>query len=449
MSPKGMTERARPVWSERLRSERLRRAPRWSQVRAAAALEEKAREFNLAVPSRESLLRMVKGWERGDHEPSDFYRSLWSIAYDVPERTLFAELPQSSLSVLGLGLVAVEADQHTGGDHMHRRDALLSGSLLGGLAFIGPNQHFRVGMTEVRDISATTRSLQRWDRQFGGWLPYQAAMGHVDSAMRLTRGTYSEKVGDHLLPAIADLCGVTGWIAYDVGQPQEALRYFSLGVQLSQQGQDQALATRLLCDMARVNADLGNPMQSFELLGLARHLAQSGLPAIVLAKLHSMEAKTFAILGKPDECQMAIHQAEKALARGSDQDTPGWISYFDEAQFSGVLGSCYRDLARSDSRFALKAEEPIRHAMKTRHPDQHPNRALDHINLATTRLLRGEIDGMIDDASRAADLAKSLRSQRVNSRLHSLTQRIPRSSHKRQGVADLRDKVSGLSAVGI
>jgi hypothetical protein len=100
--------RTRPAWADRLREARLRRTPKWSQLRAVLALEEKGKEFDLALPSRESLLRMTKGWERGDHEPGDFYRSLWALVYDTPERVLFAELPPSALSVLGLGLVAVE-----------------------------------------------------------------------------------------------------------------------------------------------------------------------------------------------------------------------------------------------------------------------------------------------------------------------------------------------------
>lgn len=150
---------------------------------------------------------MLKGWERGDHEPNDFYRSLWSIVYEVPERVLFAELPPSTLSVLGLGLVAVEGDHATAGvgAAMERRKVLLGGTLLGALTFTGPAGSYRVGMTEVREVANVARTMQRWDRQFGGWIPYQAAVGYVDSALRLVKGSYTDKVGHALLPAVADL----------------------------------------------------------------------------------------------------------------------------------------------------------------------------------------------------------------------------------------------------
>lgn len=432
------------LWATRLRTERLRHTPPWSQLRAAMALEETARRCGVAVPSRESLLRMVKGWERGDHQPSDFYRSLWSMVYSVPERVLFAELPPSALSALGLGLVAAEPREDVGGQPIRRRELLASGSLLGSLAFVGPAQPLRVGMIEVHEVSSAARSLQRWDRQFGGGVPYQAAVGFVDSAMRLVRGTYTERTRRALLPAVADLCAITGWIAHDVGDTRQALGYFSLGVQVAQQGQDFSVAARLLNDMARVNADLGNPMQSVELLQLARHVCEPHISAPVAAKLHSLEAKTYAILGRADECIQAIHEAKRRLAEDTNASRPGWILYFDEAQLDGVIGSCFRDLASTDPRFAARAEAPIQRAMRNRGHDQFRNRALDHLNLAITRLRRGEIDGMVEVGTAAVDMALGLKSHRVSARLQALSRQPAVATSRLPSVADLRHRIATL-----
>jgi hypothetical protein len=389
---------------------------------------------------------MVKGWERGDHEPGDFYRSLWALVYETPERVLFAELPPSAMSVLGLGLVAVEstAAGSESGDLVKRRSVLLGGSLLGALTFVSPSDTYRVSMNEVREVAAAGRTLQRWDRQFGGWVPYQAATGYVDSAMRLVRGSYTEKIGRRLLPAVADLCAVAGWIAYDIGQHQESQTYFALGVQVAQQGEDAALAARLLCDMARVNADLGNPMQSVELLGIASHLARTNVTPTVLAKLHSMEAKTYAILGRPEPCRRALGLAEVQLAHGLTDGDPVWIEYFDEAQFAGVAGSCYRDLAAVDATHAVRAEAPIQQAMTSRSKEQIRNQVLDRVNLATARLRRRELDGMCHEGGLAVDLAGSLKSHRVSSRLLSLAKQAEpfRSTHS--GVTALCERIGAL-----
>lgn len=441
----------RPAWADRLKEARLKRVPSWSQVRAAMALEEKGREFGLTLPSRDSLVRMLKGWERGDHEPSDFYRSLWAFVYDAPERMLFAELPPSALSVLGLGLVAVEGGftHAEGGDAMRRRNVLLGGSLLGSFALISPPDPYRVGMHEVREVATAARTLQRWDRQFGGWVPYQAAAGYVDSAIHLVRGSYSDKVRHHLLPTVADLCAVTGWIAYDVGQFEESQRYFALGVQIAQQGEDAALAARALCDMARVNADLGNPMQSVELLGLANHLVTgSTVPPAVLAKVSSMEAKTYAILGRPEPCHRALNAAETHLSQGSSSDDPVWIRYFDEAQLAGVIGSCYRDLAARDPSQAVKAEEPIRRAMAGRSTEQIRNQALDRANLATARLRRRELDGAAEEVDHAVGLALRLKSHRVNTRLRLFAKQSERYRKDHSGINDAYEQIALLAELG-
>lgn len=434
-----------PAWAQRMRQARHQQDARWSQLRAVTALTQKAAEYKLAIPSRESLLRMLKGWERGDHEPNDFYRSLWSIVYSVPERVLFAELTPSTLSVLGLGLVAVEADHGAGDerDTKERRQVLLGGTLLGALAFTGPAGAYRVGIGEAREVARAARSLQRWDRQFGGWIPYQAALGYVDSALRLVKGSYTEKVAAVLLPAVADLCAVTGWIAYDVGRTQNALEYFSMGVQIAQQGSDAALAGKLLCDMARVNADLGNPMQSVELLGLADYMLTKAPPA-VQAKIHSMEAKTYAILGNAEKCERALAKAENQLEQAPRGDEPAWIGYFDVAQFAGVVGSCYRDLAHGDPRSALRAEAQILKALQARSEEQIRNRALDHTNLATARLCRRDLDGMCDEGNKAIDIAVALRSHRVSYRLRSLATGAIRYERTSRAVAHLRERIRYL-----
>jgi hypothetical protein len=389
---------------------------------------------------------MIKGWERGDHVPSDFYRLLWSKVYNVSERILFAELPPPALPVLGHGLTAAGTHSDAGGDAMRRRELLVSGSLLGSLAFIGPSQPLRVGMTEVREVSAAARSLERWDRQFGGGVPYSAAVGYVDSAMRLVRGTYTERVGRRLLPAVADLYAVAGWAAHDVGETRQALTYFSLGVQVAQQGQDAAVAARLLSDMARVNADLGNTPQSMELLELARHLSRSGISTVVLAKLRSMEAKTYAILGRPEECRRSMCEAEQHLSAGSSDEHPAWIRYFTEAQLAGVIGSCFRDLAKYDGRFAAEAEAPIELAMRGRSHNQLRNRALDHLNLAISRLRRGEIDGMLQDGTAALTLGTALKSHRFTSRMQALSREATLLNSRTPGIVEFRDQVAALAA---
>ncbi|AVT39317.1 hypothetical protein C6W10_25985 [Plantactinospora sp. BB1] len=213
---------------------------------------------------------------------------------------------------------------------------------------------------------------------------------------------------------------------------------------MAQQGSDAILAARLLCDMARVNADLGNPMQSIELLTLGLHISQSKAPAAVSAKLHSMEAKTFAILGQVKQCELAIGRAERKFSVDDGVDTPSWIGYFDRAQFSGVLGSCYRDLAPKGKQFAAQAEKSIKEAMTSRNKKQIHNRALDHLNLATVWLSQRELNGMAEQAGEALELAAHLKSHRVHRSLHRLSRAALSVDAKERSVQALHQQVSEL-----
>lgn len=61
----------RPAWAQRIRDERTARG--WSQSQLVAALRMHADE---ELPEDQSLLRRVKSWEAGEHEPDSFYRPL-------------------------------------------------------------------------------------------------------------------------------------------------------------------------------------------------------------------------------------------------------------------------------------------------------------------------------------------------------------------------------------
>lgn len=65
-----------PVWAIRLRAER--RGKLWTQRDMAKHLADAADPRTRArLPERESLIRMIKDWEAGRHQPKDPYRLLY------------------------------------------------------------------------------------------------------------------------------------------------------------------------------------------------------------------------------------------------------------------------------------------------------------------------------------------------------------------------------------
>jgi transcriptional regulator with XRE-family HTH domain len=78
----------RPGWAVRLRAERRQRL--WTQRDMARRLAETAdARTRDRLPERESLIRMIKDWEAGRHQPKDPYRVLYCRVFDVDEAELF------------------------------------------------------------------------------------------------------------------------------------------------------------------------------------------------------------------------------------------------------------------------------------------------------------------------------------------------------------------------
>jgi transcriptional regulator with XRE-family HTH domain len=77
----------RPAWARRLRQARISKG--WSQRKLAQKLEARAGATERALPARESLVRMIRGWEAGDHLPEPFHRWLLAQVLDIAEEELF------------------------------------------------------------------------------------------------------------------------------------------------------------------------------------------------------------------------------------------------------------------------------------------------------------------------------------------------------------------------
>ena len=93
----------RPAWARRIREERAARG--WSQSQLAAALRAHA---DRELPADATLLRRVKSWEAGEHQPDDYYRPLIAKTFGTvtgaiwpaPERHDGALIAASGLDTL-------------------------------------------------------------------------------------------------------------------------------------------------------------------------------------------------------------------------------------------------------------------------------------------------------------------------------------------------------------
>ncbi|MEV7005718.1 hypothetical protein [Streptosporangium sp. NPDC051022] len=79
-----------PGWALRLRSKRRERG--WSQRDMAKALAEAAADLSrICLPARETIIRRIKSWEAGEHQPKDPYRLLYCRVFSTSEAELFGD----------------------------------------------------------------------------------------------------------------------------------------------------------------------------------------------------------------------------------------------------------------------------------------------------------------------------------------------------------------------
>src|SRR5262249_19274539 len=112
----------------------------------------------------------------------------------------------------------------------------------------------RVGLADVQAIERSTRYFAATDAEVGGALSREAAVGQLKYAVDLARhGSYSDRTGNRLLAAVAELSGLVGWLCHDSNMPGPAQRYLMYGLQAARESTDPRaplLAISILSDIA-------------------------------------------------------------------------------------------------------------------------------------------------------------------------------------------------------
>jgi hypothetical protein len=132
-----------------------------------------------------------------------------------------------------------------------------------------------------------------------------------------------------------------------------------------------------------------------------------------------------------------------------DDPDPDWIRFFNEAELHGENSHSYRDLAYVAGRSPTSASmaEPVMQravdlfATDTEHQRSY---ALNLIGMATVHLLRSEPEQGAALAKQAMDIARKVRSERVNTRIRKTVDTAVRDFGDLAAVVDLTDQLAVL-----
>ncbi|MER7505964.1 helix-turn-helix transcriptional regulator [Nonomuraea pusilla] len=229
-----------PAWAVRLRAER--RGKLWTQREMAKQLADAADGRTRArFPERESMIRMIKDWEAGRHQPKDPYRVLYCRVFGMDESELFGDDPDSTppggIHLGGDEIEALElarrvAASDVGGETLDRLE-----SAVDDLATAYPGtppaellNRVREHLSYVSHLFDAKKTINEHRRLLtvGGWLSLLASTCHVDLRQFRAATTWlqtASQLAEHAEhPEIAAWCLETeAWRAVTTGDYRRAL----------------------------------------------------------------------------------------------------------------------------------------------------------------------------------------------------------------------------------
>ncbi|GGL97124.1 hypothetical protein GCM10010129_46170 [Streptomyces fumigatiscleroticus] len=307
----------------------------------------------------------------------------------------------------------------------------------------------RLSRPELDLLESTTVMFRQWDAQCGGGLRRKAVVGQLHEVTDLLQEPQPEATARKLFKVAAELAELAGWMSYDIGMQPTAQKYFVLALHSAKEAGDRPLGSYVLSSMSRQMIHLGRPDDALELIHLAQYGSRDCASPRTQAMLYAMEARAYANMGQPGKCKRAVRMAEETFAEADewDEPDPDWIRFFSEAELYGENSHSFRDLAYVAGRsptYASLAEPLMRRAVELFAQDHEHQRsyALNLIGMATVHLLRREPEQSAEFATQAMQIAKKVRSERVNTRIRKTVDTAVRDFGDLAEVLDLTERLA-------
>ncbi|MEU0570941.1 transcriptional regulator [Nonomuraea sp. NPDC005983] len=319
----------RPAWAIRLRNERRRRL--WSQDDLAQEMEKAAKRnsrLSSSLPKRSSILRRIRDYEAGTHQPHDPYRILYCLVFDMDEAELFGNTPAQQ------GRTPADVLREL----MRETDPLRRFPSHGGR---------QLGIGNISDLAARVHALRLADDVLAGGDLVQPAFREFNAAVRLYRtSTFTEDVGRSLLGAIGEFGQIAGWVASDAGMHKQATDAYRLGISAAREAGDKTLESNLIGSLAYQVSNIGDLEEAVALAYAALEVAGPHAPPRARALSWDRVAWAHARSGDAQMTVRALGEAETALAEHSDEDEPGYLYWVNAGELQVMEARAYTELRR-------------------------------------------------------------------------------------------------------
>jgi hypothetical protein len=278
-----------------------------------------------------------------------------------------------------------------------------------------------IGYQEVEQIEHAAQVFRAWDNQFGGGLRRKAEVGQLaEVADELRDFSHPPELTRRLHGVMAQLACIAATMSWDSDQGAAAQRYYLVALRAAAAAGDRAFAANVLAGMARQQFYLGHVAEGLELVRVAQDRVDGHATPAIRAMLYTREAWAYALQGRLAAFRRVTSRAEDCLRDMQPSSEPYWITYFNEAELSGVTGGRLLEVAHRSPSHAEEAATWLRRAVGLRRAEALRSAALDQIGFAEIRLVQGELDEAARLGHDALDTVAQTQSSRVRVKLAEL-----------------------------
>ncbi|MGH3826220.1 MAG: helix-turn-helix domain-containing protein [Pseudonocardiaceae bacterium] len=296
-----------------------------------------------------------------------------------------------------------------------------------------PNQ---IGLTDVKQVEATTRALLALDYEFGGGNCRDAVVAQLSWAQRLLGTSAKDEVRRRLFRALGDLQRLAGFTSFDVGLRDSARNHYSTALEFANQGNDSILMARIMDGIGRIYLHDREANEALKWFQLGQLAAQRAGSERAVALLCANEAWAYAIMKDREMAQKLLDRSQSELALAElHNEVPDWAQEFTRTEMFAMIGIVHTELAAVDRGHAATAIPALCEALACDDYNLVRSRMFRMTSLATSYLREGEVNQGIQLARKTILAVPTMKSKRVLDRLRPLElelARLPNSADSRE-----------------
>jgi tetratricopeptide (TPR) repeat protein len=274
----------------------------------------------------------------------------------------------------------------------------------------------------VEILREMTQLHRRMEHQFGGYACRAPALAYVSWAERLlSRPRPDAAVETGLYSALAELHNVVGWMEHDLNANTRARWHFARACFLAARSGDRAALADSHYRLGRVALTESTPEDALRFFQLGLLVSQDADIASLSGVLHANEAWAYAYLGDVDQVQSSLALARRELNRVEEGTIPASTRFSaSAADVNGLTGVIFNTLGRHPQH-RHHAPTALKYATlgaSVRGPEAARSYTFDLISIATAHVLDHDRAAAQVAVDRALAAAASVGSARVVDRLN-------------------------------